>query len=369
MRHGLHLSKLSRPTAHRVLMLRNLVSSLLQHQQVSTTLPKAKAAQKLADQVIGWGKQGGKDNWDRANAFLLNSKDTLTPLFTTFAKRYASRPGGYTRILRAGYRVGDNAPLAVLELVDNQNDLRFENSAKTVGRELAIRVQEDKSGAEGWTEFRNQVERDGPERVVERIKDSRVLGDITRKNVVKALRYRTNELPVAVSSESTTKNLSTSPDVEASSNAETSLASRDAAASPDPVPAVHPATLFLDRAYHHYLRSLAEFRLATRQVPDPNRPVHQLTQRLHPNEFDSAPKPVLTVPTSGRRALAGERTDGWSSTELERADDDAAGRATGRRGGPITRAKGDSSKWNLDRKRRHATVKMDELEREFEQRL
>jgi len=71
MRHGLHLSKLSRPTAHRLLMLRNLVSSLLQHQQISTTLPKAKAAQKLADQVIGWGKVGGKDNWEKANGFLL----------------------------------------------------------------------------------------------------------------------------------------------------------------------------------------------------------------------------------------------------------------------------------------------------------
>lgn len=74
MRHGLHLSKLSRTTSHRMLMLRNLVSSLLQHQQVSTTLPKAKAAAKLAEQVIGWGKKGGKDNWDRANGFLLVRK-------------------------------------------------------------------------------------------------------------------------------------------------------------------------------------------------------------------------------------------------------------------------------------------------------
>lgn len=73
MRHGLKLAKLSRPTAHRVLMLRNLVSSLLEREQVTTTLPKAKAAQKLADQVISWGKQGGKENWERANGFLLVS--------------------------------------------------------------------------------------------------------------------------------------------------------------------------------------------------------------------------------------------------------------------------------------------------------
>ena len=71
MRHRLANKSLSRPTAHRLLLLRNLVSSLLQHETITTTVAKAKEAQKMADQVIGWGKKGGKSNWDRANAYLL----------------------------------------------------------------------------------------------------------------------------------------------------------------------------------------------------------------------------------------------------------------------------------------------------------
>lgn len=71
MRHRLGHNGLSRPTSHRLLMLRNLVSSLLQHEQITTTLAKAKETQKLADKVIQWGKKGGKSNWERANAYLL----------------------------------------------------------------------------------------------------------------------------------------------------------------------------------------------------------------------------------------------------------------------------------------------------------
>jgi large subunit ribosomal protein L17 len=72
-RHRLGNKSLSRPTAHRLLMLRNLVSSLLQHESITTTVAKAKETQKLAEQVIGWGKRGGKSNWDRANSYLLVS--------------------------------------------------------------------------------------------------------------------------------------------------------------------------------------------------------------------------------------------------------------------------------------------------------
>lgn len=71
MRHGMHNKSLSRPTAARILMLRNLVSSLLQYESITTTLTKAKETQKQAERVIGWGKKGGKDNWDRANSYLL----------------------------------------------------------------------------------------------------------------------------------------------------------------------------------------------------------------------------------------------------------------------------------------------------------
>ncbi|GAA6008874.1 hypothetical protein JCM11491_003814 [Sporobolomyces phaffii] len=381
MRHGLQLSKLSRPTAHRMLMLRNLVSSLLRHEQVSTTLPKAKAAQKLADQVIQWGKRGGKDNRDRANAFLLNAPETLDPLFTTLAARYADRPGGYTRILRAGYRQGDNAPLAVLELVDHQNDLRFESAAKTAARELALRTRRLDLGPEAFPEFRTRVEQGGRDAIAANLaRATDVLGPVTRKNVDKALRFRRTESHrVPVDATSTTKPLSTLPSASSSSSSDDQQV----------VKLAHPATLFLDRVYHHYLASLAEFSLSsssssTLYHPDPNRTVSQLTQRLHPRESKPPPKPVQTVPMAGKKFFAGERTDGYhlaADAEVEVA-----------RGGPISRAKGDWSKRGLDRKRRvvsepgpssssssssprqqrpgtHATDEMDRLERELEQRL
>ena len=82
---------------------------------------------------------------------------TLRPLFTTYAARYAVRAGGYTRMRRAGHRQGDHAPLAVLELVDGPNDLKFESAARTVGREMAVRAKEG-AGVEGWWAFRKRVE-------------------------------------------------------------------------------------------------------------------------------------------------------------------------------------------------------------------
>ncbi|TNY19732.1 RNA recognition motif-type RNA-binding protein [Rhodotorula diobovata] len=334
MRHGLRTAKLGRPTAHRVLMLRNLVSSLLHHEQVTTTLPKAKAAQKLADKVIQWGKLGGKSNWDRANAFLLNPKDTLRPLFTTLAQRYASRPGGYTRIQRAGYRVGDNAPIAVLELVDSASDLRFERAARTVGREMALRAREGPTpaGQDGWHALRRRVEAKGPDHIGAMLGQARELEPLTRDNVVKALRYRAAPVPVdpATSVASASEVLPAA----AAGEADAAGGAPPAAAT---TPVVHPASLFLDRAYHHYLASLAEFSLATQRAPDPLRTIKQLTQRLGSLELRGAPKPVVTVPSVGRTPKAGERTDGWEA-HVE------SGEEVSRRGGPIARAKGNKGR-------------------------
>ncbi|GAA5918485.1 hypothetical protein JCM1841_003258 [Sporobolomyces salmonicolor] len=343
MRHGLHIAKLSRPTAHRVLMLRNLVSSLLQHEQITTTLPKAKAAQKLADKVIQWGKDGGKSNWVRANAFLLNPKETLEPLFTTFAARYAQRPGGYTRVQRAGYRVGDRAPLAVLELVDNRNDLRFENAARTVGRELAVRAREG-AGMSGWWTFRERVEDEGPERIAERIASAAELDGLTRKNVVKALQFRALPVPVPVGDAASTP-------------------AAEPADEPTATTTKHPATVFLDRAYHHYLSTLASFSLASAPTPDPSRSVKQLTQRLAPRESKAPPAPVLTVPRTGRVPRAGERVDGWEQAQ------DVAVRKTG---GPISRAKHDGrreARRDEQRAKRRPATTVDELQKELEERL
>ncbi|GAA5986777.1 hypothetical protein JCM10908_000893 [Rhodotorula pacifica] len=337
MRHGLKLAKLSRPTAHRVLMLRNLVSSLLEHEQVTTTLPKAKAAQKLADQVISWGKQGGKENWERANGFLLNGSKTLKPLFETFAKRYATRPGGYTRVQRAGFRVGDRAPLAVLELVDNVNDLRFENAARTVGREMALRAREQgaQNGPRGWKEFRARVEGQGPERIGELVGQAPELGKVTRQNVVKALRYR--EAPVIVTEDSVTSTSELSP----ADPAETPETDFISTPHPPSLQTTHPALLFLDRAYHHYLATLASFTLSTASVPDPLRPLRQLSARLRETEANmerkGAPRPVVTVPRTGRVPKAGQSTAGWAATE--ELDQQVQNEILAR-GGPISRAKG-----------------------------
>ncbi|GAA6005093.1 hypothetical protein JCM10207_008507 [Rhodosporidiobolus poonsookiae] len=352
MRHGLRTAKLGRPTAHRVLMLRNLVSSLIEHQQITTTLPKAKAAQKLADQLIQWGKDGGKSNWDRANALLLNPKSTLRPLFSTLATRYASRPGGYTRIQRAGFRVGDRAPLAVLELVDNANDLRFENAARTVGREMAVRAREG-AGRDAWWAWRKEVEAHGADEIGQRVGTSEVLDPLTRDNVVKALRFRAAPVPVDAGAA-----LSSPSAAESVPGSETDAPSLAGAAAS--TPAVHPATLFLDRAYHHYLLSLAAFQLSTAPAADPQRTVQQLTQRLGPTALEAkgAPARVVTLPSTGRRERAGERTDGWEKVE---------GVEASRKGGPISRAKGSKGRESRARGAKSAQSVEHELARALEE--
>ncbi|GAA5821948.1 hypothetical protein JCM11251_004791 [Rhodosporidiobolus azoricus] len=356
MRHGLRISKLGRPTAHRVLMLRNLVSSLIEHEQVSTTLPKAKAAQKLADQLIQWGKNGTKSDWERANAFLLNAPKTLQPLFTTLASRYAARPGGYTRIQRAGFRVGDNAPLAVLELVDNKNDLRFENAARALGREVAVRAREMKSEEEGrgvWGKIRKVLESDGPEGVVKQVEKLEAVDAMTRKNIVKALQYRA--APVPVDSHSLPSDAATETVPEADADLPTT--DTPSASTSTTVTATHPATLFLERAHYHYLSSLASFTLSSRPSPDPLRSIKQLTQRLGGTsayEAKGAPKPVVTVPTAGRREKAGERVDGW---KFKGGRDEVS-----KRGGPISRAKGTRGRESRARgKKEGDAFKMDEV--------
>ncbi|GAA5971928.1 hypothetical protein JCM11641_001573 [Rhodosporidiobolus odoratus] len=325
MRHGLRLPKLSRPTAHRNLMLRNLVSSLLEHQQITTTLAKAKAAQKLADQLIQWGKSGSKGDWERANAFLLNAPKTLRPLFTTLAQRYAKRPGGYTRIARAGYRIGDRAPLAVLELVDNRNDLKYEAAAKALGRELALMARPAPHQPEGskgtWEEFRRTFEERGTEEIAVQIGKCGNLQEMTRKNVLKALQYRS--LPVAVDAASISPSTPTSSTPREDADAllpPSSTSSEEGPSDHDKVvKTTHPHILFLERAHHHYLSSLASFSLASLPTSDPTRTIKQLTQRLSGLSFETkgAPKPVLTVPQSGRRERAGEKVSGWEGREHE----------------------------------------------------
>ena len=117
MRHRLGLRKLNRTSEHRLAMLRNMCVSLLRHEAIKTTVPKAKELRRVVEPLITLGKEATLSN--RRLAFSrLRDRDIVTKLFNELGPRYQTRPGGYTRILKMGFRVGDNAPMAFVELVD-----------------------------------------------------------------------------------------------------------------------------------------------------------------------------------------------------------------------------------------------------------
>jgi len=117
MRHGHGLRKLNRTSEHRLAMLRNMMNSLLQHEVIKTTLPKAKELRRVVEPMITLAKEPTVAN-KRLAFDRLRDREIVTKLFAELGPRYQARPGGYTRILKMGYRVGDNAPMALVELVD-----------------------------------------------------------------------------------------------------------------------------------------------------------------------------------------------------------------------------------------------------------
>ncbi len=117
MRHGHGLRKLNRTSSHRLAMLRNMMNSLLTHEVIKTTVPKAKELRRVVEPMITLAKEATVAN--RRLAFdRLRDRDVVVKLFNELGPRFKARPGGYTRILKMGYRVGDNAPMALVELVD-----------------------------------------------------------------------------------------------------------------------------------------------------------------------------------------------------------------------------------------------------------
>ncbi len=123
MRHRVSGRKLNRTSSHRKAMFSNMATSLLLHEQIITTLPKAKELRRFADRMITLGKRGDLHARRQAHAFLRDDV-IVRKLFNTLADRYRTRPGGYTRVLKAGYRRGDNAPIAVIELVDRDPEAK-----------------------------------------------------------------------------------------------------------------------------------------------------------------------------------------------------------------------------------------------------
>ena len=136
MRHRLRGRSFSRKSAHRKAMFENLAAALIKHEQITTTLPKAKDLRPIVERLITIGKHGGLANRRRAIAKLQDAK-VVDKLMTTLAERYATRPGGYLRIIKAGFRYGDNAAMALIELVDRDPEAKGKDSGPTGAEEEA----------------------------------------------------------------------------------------------------------------------------------------------------------------------------------------------------------------------------------------
>ena len=121
MRHGHGLRKLNRTSSHRLAMLRNMANSLIEHEAIKTTVPKAKELRRVVEPLITLAKEPTVAN-KRLAFDRLRDRDNVVKLFNVLGPRFAKRPGGYTRILKMGFRVGDNAPMAYMELVERSDD-------------------------------------------------------------------------------------------------------------------------------------------------------------------------------------------------------------------------------------------------------
>ena len=128
MRHRKSGRKLNRTSSHRKAMLKNMAAALIKHEQIKTTLPKAKELRGVVDTLVTLGKRGTLHARRQALAKLNNDTLLVSKLFEALAERYSERPGGYTRVIKAGFRRGDNSPMAYIELVDRDVDARGKDS-------------------------------------------------------------------------------------------------------------------------------------------------------------------------------------------------------------------------------------------------
>jgi large subunit ribosomal protein L17 len=123
MRHRRRVRRFKRSSAHRQAMFANLASALIKHEQIRTTLPKAKELRPIVERLISLGKRGDLHARRQAVAHI-GDRDQVSKLFDVLAARYAERSGGYSRVLKAGFRYGDSAPMGVIELVDRDTDAK-----------------------------------------------------------------------------------------------------------------------------------------------------------------------------------------------------------------------------------------------------
>ena len=130
MRHGFANKKLNRTSEHRKALLKNMLNSLVKYEQITTTLPKAKFLRPEAEKLITIGKKDSLANTKRLVSKLQNIQ-TVNKIRKTLSKRYETRSGGYTRIIKAGFRYGDNAPMAIIEFVDRDTEAKKVDRKKT----------------------------------------------------------------------------------------------------------------------------------------------------------------------------------------------------------------------------------------------
>ena len=141
MRHGNGYRKLNRTHEHRKAMFANMASSLIEHEQIKTTLPKAKELKRIADKLITLAKRGDL-HARRLAAAQIKQEPAVAKLFNVLGERYADRPGGYTRVLKAGFRYGDMAPMAIIELVDRDPEAKGKGDRDRVEAEEAAADEE-----------------------------------------------------------------------------------------------------------------------------------------------------------------------------------------------------------------------------------
>lgn len=137
MRHAKGHRKLNRTSEHRKAMFQNMAASLIEHEQITTTLPKAKELRGVVEKLVTLAKKGDL-HARRLAASRLQNDEMVQKLFDTLGPRYERRPGGYTRVLKAGYRHGDNAPVAVIEFVDRDREAKGKADKERVETEMAM---------------------------------------------------------------------------------------------------------------------------------------------------------------------------------------------------------------------------------------
>lgn len=137
MRHGMKQRKLGRRSEHRLAMFANMAAALVKHEQITTTLPKARELRPFVEKLVTLGKKGGLANRRRAISIMRDEKQ-VAKLFDTLAERYKDRNGGYLRILKAGFRYGDAAPIAIIEFVDRDPAAKGLDSGPVPGSEAEL---------------------------------------------------------------------------------------------------------------------------------------------------------------------------------------------------------------------------------------